>query len=755
MGLLATLLLNSALGLAAYGVARHGFRQPPGLTRTLAAIVLAWTWATVGMELLGSLGWMSLGTLLLWVGLGLVIAFAVRSADRRRAEATIPDETRERWGWSGTLAIGLVLWVTILLGIPALFLPVKVVSDGPIYHLYFAARWWKEGRLSLIAAPFGENAASYFPAVGDLWFTWLMTSWGGERLAKVGQIPFLLTSALASFAIARRLGASCSSAVVAVAWFVTSSPLLLFSFESNVDTIFTAGYLLAAFFFLRYALDDPSRSTLALGGLAAGGALGSKAIGVVFIPILIAMASALIFIKNRRSLVRVQHLIVLGITPMVMAGFWYGRNLWLTGNPLYPLHVAPGGHVLLSGWYDSSVMKSSPYYIPLGEWRAMLDTFLAVMDPRLVPFWGLALLGAWSWGRSRGADARPSWVWACSALAVLNFALYWVLIPYRTQQRFMLHAIGLAAVPLALLLDRSRFLRGLAVALLAIHLGTSQGWPFSGQAREPLWDLSAYIPNRIPGLIPLESLLEPFLSGGDVARPVRGGNVAAQKTAAMLSALVTLSLALGALVAAWLWSRVQTLRQSSRLLVAVGFTFGLIAGAWAYLVPMSADSRLLFYPPFRDYYLGWLDLESRAGASGTRIAYSGTDLPFYLLGVGLRNEVRYVNVDAHRGWLLHDYHREAVARKEGTWPNSRPGWDRIHPDYDAWLENLKAEQIRLLVVTQANPAEGSHNIADQEGFPIERVWADAHPEVFEPVYGVAERDPKMRIYRLRSGLRNS
>ena len=45
----------------------------------------------------------------------------------------------------------------------SLLLAVKVVSDGPIYHLYFAARWWKAGRLILVAAPFGENAATYFP----------------------------------------------------------------------------------------------------------------------------------------------------------------------------------------------------------------------------------------------------------------------------------------------------------------------------------------------------------------------------------------------------------------------------------------------------------------------------------------------------------------------------------------------------------------------------------------------------------------
>jgi len=120
-----------------------------------------------------------------------------------------------------------------------------------------------------------------------------------------------------------------------------------------------------------------------------------------------------------------------------------------------------------------------------------------------------------------------------------------------------------------------------------------------------------------------------------------------------------------------------------------------------------------------------------------------------LMAGGLRNDVRLVNVDAHRGWLLHDYHREASRAGPATWPTPRPGWDRIHPDEAAWLDNLRAEGIRLLVVARANFDDGPFNLADAEGFPIERVWADAHPERFVPLYGVVERDPDMKIYAIR------
>ena len=153
---------------------------------------------------------------------------------------------------------------------------VKVVSDGPIYHLYFAARWWKAGRLFLVAAPFGENAATYFPANGDLWFTWLMATWGGDRLAKVGQVPFLVLAGLAALRVCALLGAGRSASLVATCWFVSSTPLLLFSFEPNVDTIFVAGYLVAAYFFLRASSGEGDTRGLLSGSTGRGGGTGNQ-----------------------------------------------------------------------------------------------------------------------------------------------------------------------------------------------------------------------------------------------------------------------------------------------------------------------------------------------------------------------------------------------------------------------------------------------------------------------------------------------
>lgn len=715
-----TIALNGLLAVGGWLVARYVFRQPRGLPRFLASVVVGWAWLTIGMQGVGTLGLLARGPLSVWTFvLGLVGLSGRWLSPSERDEISTPWK-REPWSWVEVASCGMVLWAVAMLLSPSLLNAVKVVSDGPIYHLYFAARWWKAGRLILVAAPFGENAATYFPSGGDLWFAWLMIGWSGDALAKVGQAPFVPICGLTSLALCRRLGAGRPAAFVAVSWSIASTPLLLFAFEPNVDMIFNAAYLLSVYFLVRHALDDDGLASLVLGGLAAGLALGTKAPAVVFIPPLLVVGVTVAGWRADSVAGKLFAAVLVGLVPFTVAGFWYARNAILTGNPLYPLHVEALGRVWLRGWYGPDVMRLSPYYIPRGSWQAFVDTLLAVLDPRLVPFWLAAVFGVWRvQATSRGAVDRM--VWLVSGLAIANVALYWLVIPYRTQQRFFLQSLGLAAVPLARLFDRGAWWKWVGVGLLAVHSFTKQTWPFS--ADTPPWDLSSSVPNQIPALI---SLSGPWIQIAS-----------------------TLAIGASAFVASWGWLSYKAGWRS--LAIAVAATVAHLAIAIFLFYPWEADARQRFYPRFPDYYRGWLAFDARCGPNGARVAYAGTDLPYYLMGVGLRNEVRYVNIDDHPGWLMHDYQRDAVASGKGptTWDHPRPGWDRIHPDYKAWLANLRSEGIQLLVVTRANAQEGPHNVADPQGFTVERGWADAHPETFEPLYGDPERDPLFRLYRLR------
>jgi Dolichyl-phosphate-mannose-protein mannosyltransferase len=738
----AGLLTSTLLAVGCYRLVPRLLRQPGGMFTILGTAVLFWSVTIVGLECLGKAG--LINPLALFVIALMTFGLGVRfGAPASRAMGALADgqstETaiHKMPSWDAQLCVGLVWMSAIFLGVRSVLMGVKVVSDGPIYHLYFAARWWKAGRLFLVAAPFGENAATYFPANGDLWFTWLLTTWGGERLAKIGQAPFLLFAMLAVWACTRLMTIDRSGSLVAISCFAVSTPFLLFSFEPNVDTIFVAGYLTAAAFFLRTIKGQGGIGDLTLGALAAGAALGTKAVAVVFVPPLLVMTALGLFSRRQTTAARLHEIAVLFLAPLVTCGYWYAQNIAISGNPIYPLNVRIAGMTFLRGWYDPDAMRSSPYYLPLNDWRSLIDILMAVADARLAPFWLAGLAIGWWCTRSDPPGVRRYYL-AFTFLATLNVALYWILIPYRTQQRFMLQSLGLAAVPLAHLLGRFAWLRLAASVSLALHLLTPQPWPlFARSDHEIPWDLSPIIPNAVEPVLPLVSRIFPSGHGAALAPW-------------WLATVPFIATVACSILATWSWFQLarggmQKLRSAALAgvvtlsSIAIGFGDGFLFGY---------DSRIAFYAPFRDFFTGWLNFDIRCGPAGARVAYAGTNIPYFLLGNGLRNQVRYVNIDRHRNWLLHDYHRDAALRGDGLWPNSRPGWDRINPSYPDWVANLLAEQIQLLVVTHVNVGEGPHNVADAEGFPIERQWAESHPERFEPLYGVVERDPQFRVYRV-------
>ncbi len=398
-------IVNSIMQVAANGcvlvgsfwIARDAFRQPRGLAVALGTAVIFWAGCTVGLETLGELG-MIAPVFMLALG---VFVLAAGGFARWLRPATLDDVAREPTptglSFCAILCFALVLAAGLYLGIRSLLLAVKVVSDGPIYHLYFAARWWKAGRLVLVAAPFGENAATYFSANGDLWLTWLLASWGGDRLARIGQAPFLALAGLAAYGCARSLGSGRSAGVIATCWFVSSTPLFIYSFEPNVDTIFVAGYMLATYFFLQGVRDEGDTATICLGALAAGGALGTKAVGLVFVPPLLLLALVEVLRRSAPARIKTIRALSIVVLPLVTGGYWYGRNLLLTGNPVYPLEVRLLGHTIWPGWYGAEAMRRASIIF---RWRTG-------------ELWAISCLRSWTLGLRR--PGLPLCAWAgCS-----------------------------------------------------------------------------------------------------------------------------------------------------------------------------------------------------------------------------------------------------------------------------------------------------------------------------------------------------
>ncbi|MFM7128932.1 MAG: hypothetical protein ACKO0V_06200, partial [bacterium] len=468
---------------------------------------------------------------------------------------------------------------------------------------------------------------------------------------------------------------------------MTLSPLALFTFEPNVDTIFSAWFIASVLFYItcdikrRNTISDQFALKLLLAHslLAAGLAWGTKAPGIVFIPPWVAfvLIYELTMIRNGKEKLSKQILLkkafcmaAVAVAPVV---FWWVRNAIATGNPLYPLPVDVAGTTLFEGWYGTAVMKQSPYYLPMSEYGALADILLSVLDPRLAWLYPLSIfIVFYSLARNRSIENR----WNCILVAfgLLTIALYWFLVPYRTQQRFFLHGLALFAPAMAITIGRLPGLGCFSTALVAIHLFSPMGWPFLPPVGEPPWDFSRFVPNRMPGLVPSGEILARLLSGDlrAVALIAFGGGVAIATACRGKSAVA-------------------------------GFVLCLIAfNAACFLEDMNFEKtgRGKRFPIFRDYERAWAAFDKAVGDKPTRTAYSGTNLAVYLMGRHLQNHVEYINCNSHTNWMPHDYHLEQPAGKR-RWPNPRPTWERLETSYEAWLANLNQKRIEFIVVARA------------------------------------------------------
>ena len=166
---------------------------------------------------------------------------------------------------------------------------------------------------------------------------------------------------------------------------------------------------------------------------------------------------------------------------------------------------------------------------------------------------------------------------------------------------------------------------------------------------------------------------------------------------------------------------------------------GVAAGAVACFVVLSAgvarnDARRPAYTVGDDdLAAAWAWLNTNAHCA--EVGYTGTNLAFPLAGERLANHVRYVNVAGAPGDVLHDFGPPG----DGT---AEPAPYRRGASAAVWLANLRATGTRVLFVAALYPVVRRTIGADGDGFPVERAWADARPDVFHLRYANASA----RIY---------
>ena len=305
------------------------------------------------MALACGLGWIGqglyfLGMAGLLTGTWMALLLLAMGAASWRAWTALPDLLWPHRPWG--LGWGLAVSVLAPLALPALYPPSSF--DGGMYHLPFAARFLEAQALVFIP----EVRYPIFPQGAEMHFLPAM-AWLGDVAAKTTQVWPLLGTAALLLAAGRRLVSARAGWWAAALWLGTPVVVRVGT-QAYVDASLAFHVTAAVVAWLCWeevgrekmcrekASEPEARAWLVLCGLQLGFAASVKYSALFFV---LASGAATLWAATlwaasrggaagrlRRAVISV---LLLAAAFTVVAGPWYGRFAWTTGNPVFPFYT--------------------------------------------------------------------------------------------------------------------------------------------------------------------------------------------------------------------------------------------------------------------------------------------------------------------------------------------------------------------------------------------------------------------------------
>jgi hypothetical protein len=342
---LLSLLAVAAIALSTFGVGRPMLRAlAVGEEDPLSVVV--WSFAlglvTTGVALMG-LGMAGLyyrpvlGVLTmagcfwglgeaacLYVGWRDAELLALPSSDQR--EPSAPWAPPARWISTGMVLLSGLACLGSLVG--ALAPP--TAGDALCYHLELPKEFLAAH--GLVHLPYSDN--STFPLLVEMWYLWALTLDGGVAAGLIhwglGLLLGLATVLLATPVVGRKWAWIAGAIVVLVPGINNQMTAPL----NDVGLALLTTLALAAWW--RAAVDDESPRWFLVAGLAAGGALGTKYVALLFATAVAVTWDWALWRHAERRRQLVQGAATVAIVAASVGGIWYLRAAWHYGNPVYP-----------------------------------------------------------------------------------------------------------------------------------------------------------------------------------------------------------------------------------------------------------------------------------------------------------------------------------------------------------------------------------------------------------------------------------
>jgi hypothetical protein len=341
------LLLAFELGCAAVAatliVRRRRAADLDGVPRVIAWALIAVAFVFAAHLIPGVLGVLEPAAVISTSLLLLGVAFVVPDRLVRPAVPGPPPAQREP-RYALWLGVGAVVACAVYLIGWALDHGGQALSQSDVvsFHLPNVARWIQDGSLWGIHDWIPNRAPGNYPETGDVFMLAAILPWDSEIIVRFVGYPFVALAGLSVFAAGRELAVPRGTAALAAAAVIAMPAVSYIAISGLADPEMIGTFGAGAYFLLRHWRTRDGFD-LALAGLGLGLAFGSRWYAVPAVLAVLGAWAVAAWIERARRRGGLGEAGILAGIVAVVGGFWLLRNWIESGNPLFPVKVAPLG----------------------------------------------------------------------------------------------------------------------------------------------------------------------------------------------------------------------------------------------------------------------------------------------------------------------------------------------------------------------------------------------------------------------------
>jgi hypothetical protein len=440
VGVLFFAAIWGAAGLVAWTLVRRRLPQLTGAPAVLAFGVL-FLGALILFHLIpGALGLLSRVSVLVTAALAALLCLRVPRRPPPAEPSGPPPAAAPSGRWSTVIATVAV--AVVAANVLAAFRHYAPLSPSQIDSLSFGlpgvAHWIRAESVWDTGAFLRLFPVRTYPNNGDVVMLATILPWRNDAFLRFAALPLLGMIGLGVYALARELRAPASLAALVAALALSVQALTLPAIDQLKPDVFMQATFVAGCAFLLRSVRTGDRSDLVLAGLGLGLAFGSRWYGVTEVAAVMALWGVALLVARRPRPPLFRDAAILAAVVLVSGGFWFVRNLALTGDPLYPVKIAPFGVTIFDAPRDIVVEKLGYSILdrldqPGVVRHYILPDYSHVLGlPGLVLLVGTLLVFPLAFARRR-AGGRLPWVALCVALAALLIALVYSATPVSAQ----------------------------------------------------------------------------------------------------------------------------------------------------------------------------------------------------------------------------------------------------------------------------------------------------------------------------------